>query len=1163
MRSVYVLNKTNYDRSGIVVCGFPFDKGEVTSLNQVITVSQANGLGTNPTFTQKVQWEPYGVNYEDGSYRYGKIAFRADVAANSERRAIVNPAGGSYTSVPYDPAVYNMFTGVKFYFRMNGQEVDLDFSQLTLISTGDSDCHYKRYRYFARPFETMHWIWVEVVFDIPSLSIYNLNQNAISDTPIEHINFWFRYGSSHLERNKGQQYGTYAREQRRHFLTDYVFLTIMGCDSLFRFEEHTYGKLNLNNLPASFPANFPSTNGYIYALEDPNYNNRANNTHAIKYSNSRNFRGCLIVGNNQRSSILAEREGELTAIADGWNKYVPPVFSEIPLPPNITAGDRADQCARIDRMMFNQTDGAQNLARVMPKPFPAGGYGIKPYCPGAGDQGIFGNAFQANPLYYTMSAAYSRELPYIIHSTELWGCRPLWMYEEDGTVFNPDNYPLVNIWWGEIHWTSRDFCGAWYPPWRVEVVGGENVIVDIEAPSPLSSYPYEEWAGTDRQHCSSHQEALAAIITADYFMLDCFAKTWAENFAAAAPVNETDNYTINSWEADRAGARMLQTLVTLYYATGSDRALRAIARKYWQGYAIKISWEYGNPGGIEKLKFVDVWGSWSDGLRNWYNYIPDQGRYRVDQYPDRLPEGPGNLFIFEEHANPWYHPWQQSFVVATYIAIERMFDDLYPYGAYMLGSNITKLTGPGQSIAPGSIPIFGYIAGDLARDLAATVVMHNTHYFGPGSEWNWHNIALQVTPRDPGGPNQLLAHTRERMIECFPVGATVVGTISGTTGTISLLLGGAFGGEFVGSNPFRNVYVKLFLKNVTGPGFTSTDNYTLQEPINVYLNGNLIYSTTQYAGPGQSSGFMNNGWFGMNSCCIDKFGLGRESANYRKALTNTDFEETDPRCLWNVYTQEGPKWGQFDRDYIKWQATCVPVVLDGLKRNYYTTNDPNYSLARLNSKALSISNYMLGMASVDVGEWDRRSWPYMALYPDFTNSGNVIKTVGVLDGNAVTNEPTIETNNIRSVTVGKITSSQEEVKLLIESISIILPFTVYSVTPTNVTISPKAVGDTLYKQAVQIPIVKFDWNLSLASSVESTSEAPSAFTATTSNSRVTKVNAIINLSIDGPNQSTSGIIGEFENPNSEYPTLEINEPETIIKDADTAEYPLVINPTVP
>jgi hypothetical protein len=473
MRAVYVLNKTNYDRSGIVVCGFPFDKGEVTSLNQVITVSQANGIGTNPTFTQKVQWEPYGPNYEDGSYRYGKIAFRSDVAANSERRVVVNPTGGSYTSIPYDPAVYNMFTGVKFYFRMNGQEVDLDFTQLTLISTGDSDCHYKRYRYFARPFAGMRWIWVEVVFDIPSLGLRDSAGNTISDTPIEHVNFWFRYGSSHLVRNLGREYGPYAREQRRHFLTDYVFLTIMGCDSLFRFEDHTYGKLNLNNLPASFPANFPSTNGYIYALEDPNYNNRANNTHAIKYSNCRNFRGCLILGNNQRSSILAERDGELTAIAEGWNKYVPPVFSEIPLPPNISASDRADQCARIDRMMFNQRDYAQNLARVMPKPFPSGPYGIKPYCPGAGNQGVAGNAFQANPLYYTMSASYSRELPYIIHSTELWGCRPLWMYEDDGTIFNPDNYPLVNIWWGEIHWTSRDFCGAWYPGFRVEIVNGE------------------------------------------------------------------------------------------------------------------------------------------------------------------------------------------------------------------------------------------------------------------------------------------------------------------------------------------------------------------------------------------------------------------------------------------------------------------------------------------------------------------------------------------------------------------------------------------------------------------------------------------------------------------------------------------------------------------
>jgi hypothetical protein len=1129
MRPVYVLNKTNHNRSGIVICGFPFDKGEVTSLNQIITVSQANGLGSDPTFTQKVQWEPYGANHEDGSYRYGKIAFRADVAANSERRAVVNPSGGSYTTVPYDATVYNMFRGIRFYFAMNGQEVELDFNQLTLISTGGSDTHYRRYKYFARPFQTMQWIWVEMTFDVPSLGIYGATQNIISSTPIEHVNFWFRYGCSHISRGGGQSIGQYAFQQRHHVLTDYTALTIAGCDSLFRFEEHIYSKLNLNN----FPSNYPTTNGYLYVLEDPNFM-RERHTDGMKYATCRNFRGCLILGNNQRSTILAERQEELSAIAEGWGKYVPPAFLDTPFPPNVDPSDRADQTARIDRMMFSRHNYYENLGRRQPMPFPVGPYGLRPFAPGGGNQGVLGNAFHNNPLYYTILASYSREIPYIVHSVGLWGQRPMWLYEQDGTIFKIQNYPDVLLWSGEVQGYSPDYMGMHEFSWPVQAATAQE--------------PAEEWAGLDRQHCSSHQEALAAIISADYFLLDCFAQSWAENFAACMPLYFRNNPTIDSWEADRASARMLQTGIVLYYATGIEDLLKAVIRRYWLGNTVKLSWEYGNPGGIEKLKFIDAPFSWSDGSRNYY--LPG----RLDQIGD--PEIPvGGLFVFQPGANPWMTPWQSAFVVASYVALQRMFEDLFPFGAYMSGYTITKLTGPGQSIAPGSIPLFDSIPRNIAWDLAATVTMHCTHYFGPGSEYNWTRLLVKVV-----AGNGLFADSPARKIQCFPVGATIRGTVSGTTAIINRLEGGAFpgGGSLVSE-------VAIALKNVSSPGFNYIGSY-ISEPLEVIVNGQVIYDSNQYQpNPNEGTATSVIGWYGISSYCFDKYGLGKDAPSYRKPLTKTDLEETDTRCIWNIYTQEGPRWAQFDPYYGVWQAVCASVVLNGIKNNYYTSNDPNYSVAALYSKAKAIVDFKLAEASFDIGEWDRAAWPFLAIYQDFLGNGDMIKAVSTLDGNAVVNEPDIQTNNVRSVTIGKKIGSDEETEVLLQARSIVFPFTVYCVTPTNANISVKAVGDTLYKFAVQDIRLSYDWSHEEPQEVEGESIVNEILIVTTANLRGPKIHAIIQLSIDGPKLSTSpDNVPVYQ----EYPDIPISEPGSTepgstIDNEDVGKpltYPYTVNP---
>ena len=1072
-RTVYILNTTTSNRVGMVTLGFPFERGEATSTSQRIVVEGAT------SYVQKVQWQPFGANYIDGtngnfhSYRYAKICFRADVNASTEKSAEVHIGDIAYTPIPYSSTVLNAFVGINIEFRINGQTIVIPLSNLTLLQTADTDDHIRRFKYWGRPFPTMPWIWVELITDVPSLSQANATGLVVNTSPVEVAQFWFRYGNSYAARNLGRAAGPFTAQTRNFYLNEPISLSIIGCDSGLRFENHVY---SINNVG----------NGKKYILEDPAFNffngQSLNNNNCMKYSNCRVYRGFLVLGNNSTSSVVAERQRAMTAMASGWNKFMPPSFSDIALPPNVP-NDRENQKAKIDTMMTDI------LARQNPLPFPAGVYSLKPSSSGGGDQGAYGGAFHHHPLYYTMKAAYAAEIPFILHGMDSHGYRPMWMYEADGTRWKYQNYPRANIWWCEPHKDGRDLCG-----------------VHIEAPSAPSakaSTPYEEYQGPDRQHCSIQLDATAAIFTADYFALE-FCEIAAELYSASGST-DTDSPTINGWEADRASGRLLQSLVSLFFATGNMTAFKGLATRAWLGYVINESWRFGDyASGIEQLKFIDAVGVFS----NWSSC--DYSRWNVvHNYPNLIPAA-GTLFNLFPKETPHITPWQLSFAAIALYQVSIAIKQMYTVPVFLVKPVVSSnfiTDGVIQFTEPADQNIRLIVRSDifrtLSRDLAGSVLQHNTFKLGPGSEQSWYNIAVRITAR-PG----LLSTTAARAIECFPVGATITGLTSGTVAQVISLEGGI--GDQQGNGTLPR-FVNLFLKVLSGPGFTANGS-VLRENVLSSTGYNTAEATPD---PSQGTGFANNKWAGSSSSCMDRngssHGLPGTGANFRKALTNAQMEETDRRRIWNVHTNGGPNWCQIVRDYGEWQTAVTPIVLGGLNDGYYWSNSTIYTTARLRSKVQAVLNDSLALAGQATSIWDMKIWPYMGYVFNFMNTDSPVLTPSVVSAIATVPNAVTQAEVIRVITL------EPE---LVTGQGLIPTPTVFATAPISADVSIKPVAVTNRKPNLVEPPRVFTGSDKSADVSSGAGSVPNVTPVVTTVDVGPRRSVVIDLSMDGPSESS-------------------------------------------
>lgn len=721
---VYALNTVEVGRNCIVTCGIPFDKGEVTSTTQVITEIGARGYdgqfggSTTPnsggSWRQKVQWEPFGVPYNDGSYRFGKIQFIGELAAkswnNGDTKCIIDTHSAGYSNYRafnWDNTNYNLFADTRFELKINGETAAINGSQLTLVGTPGTEDVVRRYKLFTRPFATMPWIWVELVVDVPNLSGTSTDGSNWW-SKVKHANFWFRFGCSYLQRNTGyRSNGLYNEQQSRFFLSDGIYLTIIGQDSCLRFEQYIVNKrdISVSGRPAVEYHLHDHTLAYYKA-------------DAITQGGSKMYRGVLFF-NTESWIASAEKTFEVSAIAEGWQKYMPPIFADTELPPNVaepsTSNYRTDWIARINNLL---RDG---YGRIYPRPHQWNAYGPKPDIAGPGDQGTFGNAYHHNCLYWTMQSSYSAEIPHLVAGIISQGFRPVWQYEQDGTGFTISNYPTAWVWSSRIFNGNGSFGGT-SPDWAGIVYLGYGAEQQREGESG------REWQGPDRQHASVQVFGIATIISADYFGFE-FCKMFGETYAAMIKGRAGYNI-IDGWEADRASARTMQSLIPMFYVTNSQEMLKGLAKRYWLGYSILQGWRFGENASIDKLDFIDVVGCYTSNNQVFYNSTHDSTTWPENPGYNRgwLP---GNLRPRSPSEAPFFNPWQSGFVAITYYQLYKMFEDLYPDGAWCSITNNDEITlsNPGGN----SFPISKTIALSVARDLAATVINHCTWLFGPNS----------------------------------------------------------------------------------------------------------------------------------------------------------------------------------------------------------------------------------------------------------------------------------------------------------------------------------------------------------------------------------------------------------------------------------------------
>jgi hypothetical protein len=200
------------------------------------------------------------------------------------------------------------------------------------------------------------------------------------------------------------------------------------------------------------------------------------------------------------------------------------------------------------------------------------------------------------------------------------------------------------------------------------------------------------------------------------------------------------------------------------------------------------------------------------------------------------------------------------------------------------------------------------------------------------------------------------------------------------------------------------------------------------------------------------------------------------------------------------------------RDYGVWQSACATIVLGGILANYYVTNDPvNYPVADLESKARSIMNWVVSIGSVERGNWDQLTWPYIAFKENFQGLGNPDVTIS---RNVLFTSTAVMPNV--TLTVEYFASTQVDSGEVVGQ-TIIPQFTVFAEVTANedITIKPLPVIDGQKENVQQVVLVR-DYDNSIGTDYFSSAELPESSLIVVSNPTTSVVNVVINLAIDRP-----------------------------------------------
>jgi len=571
---VRTLNRTNYARSDVVTCGVPFPAGMVWSEGQTLTIS---GATSSP---QKVQWSAFPGRHADGSIKYAKVSYRADLTANQVLDATLR-LKGSYTSVPFSNSVVTQLQSTLVEFSINGNIVQIPFSGSTLIEGGGPEDQFARYRTFTRHPQAQN-IWYEFTWDIYS--------------SLDIVKFYFRFGNSIVSRGYIDSPGPYASTYN-YTLSSPVTLTIRNSgDNIVYLQDYELSGY------ASI------TGGKRYTIVD----NAFWQANASRFPGgfSKSFKGVILFSSSSNTAN-AERSSPTTTMALNWAGKVPGYYATNPVPAGITS-------EAVGRTYIENTFLANAQNMVPQHPYQPGKYSNLEYCGLTGDLGFGGNVFWQSFLYHIVASNWPVELPYVDFSIRTMAHRAMWFYEPNLNPVRIETFPNLVIWYGTIHdFASQDRLGY-----------GSGFFV--EAPKGPNG---SSWTGIEEQHGQCSNEAFGALLTCDYLSLRII-DFWKEILAYKTRT-DTPNFFMSEFMGSRDYARPMMGSVALYDYTEHPPLKKALESRINLLYSImnappsqvggaQTLYRWGcQLNGIDKLKFCqlevgDAVGNLQNNRRHFY-----------------------------------------------------------------------------------------------------------------------------------------------------------------------------------------------------------------------------------------------------------------------------------------------------------------------------------------------------------------------------------------------------------------------------------------------------------------------------------------------------------------------------------------------------------------
>ena len=485
--------------------------------------------------------EAYDQNYPETLERMGWLS--NGTYFNSRLFNVGNTGAGVYSSSRiktywvdrntidldvYDPAFTPTLTSQsylqpglwKFAAGASYTTIDCDLSTATLVESGSdtSKIHYKRYKVFSRA-STADDLWAEVVFDVYKNS--------------RRIKFWYSWGNSYVATGYGvtRRPGSYFS----YYFDGAVELIVKRTTSTGttprvgiegrEYKTYSYtesaGQTSFEILNSNRDAVWTTTNSSGATV----YNERVNRD-LIPNSFSMHYKGVILWPSGP---LTNSDNGELTgdavyAIADNWNRYMPPYF-HYPDMPTIFSSRSAGVTAMIADFARYHIPGFK-----VGYPIQLGNMSFGPLSrPGAaGEQHL---SFVSLPGHWMIATSHAYPIKWLSIQCSQEALRTIWRIRGDGEEWDPGDhgYPLnTNDW--RWHKNTTDFGGNGANEYTINT--DPAPVLQGISPNRFAGTSWDELyaydsannkggrvTGCDKAHWSVEWQYLYAMVSMDYLGL--------------------------------------------------------------------------------------------------------------------------------------------------------------------------------------------------------------------------------------------------------------------------------------------------------------------------------------------------------------------------------------------------------------------------------------------------------------------------------------------------------------------------------------------------------------------------------------------------------------------------------------------------------------------